>query len=383
MTNKRIRFTARTSLLTVCLTVLLSGCGSSSMTALNSSSQAAEDSYSMSDSSVFGLGNDSAEESAANEDYAYEESYEETGTDTAADEGEEQLLEEGKDHEDSSETGRKLITTVNISVQTKEFDALQEAIETSVTNAGGYIESSEVYYNSYSYYRTADPENYTPHDRSASYVLRIPEKKLDDFLKKLHDGSNVTQESRSVTDITLDYVDTAAHKKALETEAESLEKMLAKAEKLEDIVQIQSRLTEVRYQIDSIESQLRTYDNKVNYSTVRLEVSEVEIYRQPEDAGAWERITTGFRNSLYSVGRGFADFGIWLLVHIPQLIVTVVIVLAVVFVIRKIVRKCGKKAERRREKKRAALLPKDENNVQGKVSGEEHPETCRQDEGKK
>ena len=343
----------RSVLLAAGVLLLLSGCGSSSSPMENSKS--AEYSYSAAESDYGVFGETGAAGGAGSYDYASDVSYEEAYPEEAAEEGiteEDAILEDGKDHEDSPESKRKLITTVNISVQTKEFDVLQKSIETSVEELGGYIESSEIYYNSYSYYRSSDPSNYTPHDRSASYVLRIPEKRLDEFLTKLHDGSNVTEESKSVTDITLDYVDTAAHKKALQTEARSLEKMLEKAKELDDIVKIQSRLTEVRYQINSIESQLRTYDNKVDYSTVRLDVSEVTIYQQAPDATAWEKISTGFRNSLHSVGTGFADFGIWFIIHIPQLIVAAVIILLAVLVIRKALKNRRTKVKSRKTEKR-------------------------------
>ena len=343
----------RSVLLAAGVLLLLSGCGSSSSQVQNSKS--AEYSYSAAESDYGVFGETGAAGGAGSYDYASDVSYEEAYPEEAAEEGiteEDVILEDGKDHEDSPESKRKLITTVNISVQTKEFDVLQKSIETSVEELGGYIESSEIYYNSYSYYRSSDPSNYTPHDRSASYVLRIPEKRLDEFLTKLHDGSNVTEESKSVTDITLDYVDTAAHKKALQTEARSLEKMLEKAKELDDIVKIQSRLTEVRYQINSIESQLRTYDNKVDYSTVRLDVSEVTIYQQAPGATAWEKISTGFRNSLHSVGTGFADFGIWFIIHIPQLIVAAVIILLAVLVIRKALKNRRTKVKSRKTEKR-------------------------------
>lgn len=343
----------RSVLLAAGVLLLLSGCGSSSSPMENSKS--ADYSYSAAESDYGVFGETGAAGGAGSYDYASDVSYEEAYPEEAPEEGiteEDVILENGKDHEDSPESKRKLITTVNISVQTKEFDVLQKSIETSVEELGGYIESSEIYYNSYSYYRSSDPSNYTPHDRSASYVLRIPEKRLDEFLTKLHDGSNVTEESKSVTDITLDYVDTAAHKKALQTEARSLEKMLEKAKELDDIVKIQSRLTEVRYQINSIESQLRTYDNKVDYSTVRLDVSEVTIYQQAPDATAWEKISTGFRNSLHSVGTGFADFGIWFIIHIPQLIVAGVIILLAVLVIRKALKNRRTKVKSRKTEKR-------------------------------
>ena len=54
-----------------------------------------------------------------------------------------------------------------------------------------------------------------------------------------------------------------------------LPQLLEKAETVADIIEIESRLSEVRYQIESMESQLRTIDNQVNYSTVYININEV------------------------------------------------------------------------------------------------------------
>ena len=250
--------------------------------------------------------------------------------------------------EETEQSDRKLITTVDLSVQTREFEKLQKDLEETVTALGGYIESSTVYNSNYwSNYDTAEEDTFG--DRSASYTLRIPEKRLDEFLEKLHDGANVTRESRSVEDITLEYVDVASHKRALETEAKSLEKMLEQATELSDIIQIQSELTDVRYQIDSIESRLRTYDNQVDYSTVNLNVDEVRIYTQPANASVWTKISTGFLKSLKDVGNGIVDAAVWIVIHIPQLLVTAAVLAVAVWLVKKL-RKAGRN---RKEKKRA------------------------------
>lgn len=123
---------------------LASGCGSSSSQVQNSKS--AEYSYSAAEADYGVFGETGAAGGAGSYDYASDVSYEEAYPEEAAEEGiteEDVILEDGKDHEDSPESKRKLITTVNISVQTKEFDVLQKSIETSVEELGGYIESSE------------------------------------------------------------------------------------------------------------------------------------------------------------------------------------------------------------------------------------------------
>ena len=74
----------------------------------------------------------------------------------------------------------------------------------------------------------------------------------------------------------MNYVDTETHLAALRTEQESLMRILADAETVEDLIAVQSRLSEVRYEIESYESVLRTYDDQIAMSTVTLRVQEVE-----------------------------------------------------------------------------------------------------------
>jgi hypothetical protein len=71
-------------------------------------------------------------------------------------------------------------------------------------------------------------------------------------------------------------VDLESHKKALQEEEKRLLSFMEDAESIEDLITIEDRLTNVRYQLESMESQLRTYDNQVNYSSVHMNIEEVE-----------------------------------------------------------------------------------------------------------
>lgn len=83
---------------------------------------------------------------------------------------------------------------------------------------------------------------------------------------------NVTQKNESVEDVTLQYVDVESRKKALETEQERLMELLSSAENMEDLLAIESKLSEVRYELENYGSQLRMLDNQIDYSTVNVDV---------------------------------------------------------------------------------------------------------------
>ena len=62
------------------------------------------------------------------------------------------------------------------------------------------------------------------------------------------------------------------------TEQERIWALLEKADTLEAVIALEERLSEIRYQLESMESQLKLYDNQVDYSTVSIHISEVAVY---------------------------------------------------------------------------------------------------------
>lgn len=235
------------------------------------------------------------------------------------------------------ENGRKLIRTVSLSLETKEFDSVLTNLSTKTTELGGYIETSSVNGNSYSHHST----------RYASYVIRIPADKLNEFVEVVSELGNVTQKNESVEDVTLRYIDMESHKKALETEQERLLELLSKAENMEEILTIESKLSDIRYEIENYESQLKTMDNQIDYSTVSVYIDEVERVTDTGEKGFFEEIKERFGNSLYIVARGIRGLIIGILGSLPILIVCGGVIAVVVIVVRKILKKRNMRKEDR------------------------------------
>ena len=223
------------------------------------------------------------------------------------------------------QVGRKLIRTFDVNIETKEFDQVLSGIQAKVQELGGYIEHSSLdggskYYNHY--------------NRYSNMTVRIPSDKLDGFIENVKESANVTYISESTEDITLKYVDTESRKIALEIERDRLLELLEKAETVEDIITIEGRLSEVRYQLESYASQLRTFDNQVDYSTVHINISEVERETKVEPKTFWEEVTEEFDDSLYDMGRSIKNFAIWFLGSSPYLILWAAVIAAVIIILR-------------------------------------------------
>lgn len=260
------------------------------------------------------------EEAAVEEFYAEDTMTTETGSVGLA----------GTDISDTANVGRKLIRTVELNIQTREFDEVLEAVQSKVQQLGGYIESSSMDRGS---------QFYNHYNRYGNLTVRIPSDQLDGFIANVKESTNVTYISESTEDITLRYVDVESRKIALETERDRLLELLGKAETVEDIITIESRLSEVRYQLESYTSQLRTFDNQVDYSTVHISISEVERETNVEPKTFWEEVVEEFGDSLHQMKRSARNFAIWFLGCTPYLVVWVVVIAAAVVVIRVFVKK--------------------------------------------
>ncbi len=178
-------------------------------------------------------------------------------------------------------------------------------------------------------------------------TIRIPAEKLDEFLLAVGEVSNVISRNESVTDVTLEYVDLESHKRVLLAEQERLLELLEKAETIEDIISLESRLSQVRYQIESMEAQLRTMDNRVNYSTVYLYINEVAKLTPVKEQTVWEKISTGFASSLYNVGEGFVNFGIGFIIFLPYLLVWVIIIVVFTLLLKLLIKCAVKKRQKK------------------------------------
>ena len=207
---------------------------------------------------------------------------------------------------------RKLIRTVSVDAETEELEPLLTAVDEMIAQLEGYVESREVYNGS-----TYSNRRY----RNANLMIRIPAERVDQLIAHVEGISNVVSSNETIEDVTLTYVDTETRVKALETERDRLLELMEQAQSLSEILEIESRLTEVRYQLESTASMLKTLENQVSYATVHLAISEVQEYTPVAEKTAWQRIAEGFGDSLEGIWDGAVEAFIWVLANSPYIVV--------------------------------------------------------------
>ena len=208
----------------------------------------------------------------------------------------------------------KLIREANLSVQTTEFDQAAASLERLVTQAGGYFQSAAVYGGSY---RDVNAR------RSGEYTIRVPAEQYEAFLTQTGDLGYVTYKNETTQNIGEQYYDTEARLKTQKTKQERLLSLLEKAETMEDIISLESALSDVEYEIEQLSSTLNRYDSLVGFSTIYLTLDEV--YKVSQEIGVTDslgsRMAAGFASSAAGLAEGFQDLLVWISYHVFGLLI--------------------------------------------------------------
>ena len=227
-------------------------------------------------------------------------------------------------------TDQKLIKRVNMDAETEDLEALLPQLMAEISALGGYVESQEIYNgSSYASYR----------HRNAQLTIRVPAENLNGLVDQVKGASNVICYSESVEDVTLTYVDMETRILVLETERDRLLELMEKAENMSDLLQIEARLTQVRGNLESINSQLKVLQNQVSYATIELYISQVKVYTEVEEQTVWQRIGNGFAKNLKNIGEDLVDFFVWAVTYSPQLILWAAIITVAIILLRRRFRK--------------------------------------------
>lgn len=237
----------------------------------------------------------------------------------------------------------KIIYTGYAEIETLDFDACCAAVQELIDQTGGFLEASSVragYYHANSL-------------KSAEYTIRIPRDSFESVTASLSELGHVSHCSVSAENVSSAYYDTESRLATYRTEEERLLAMLEKAETVEDMLDIEDRLADVRYQIESLTTDLRGWDSLISYSTLYLTIEEVEELVATEEVGYWENIARGFARTLRGIGRFFSNLLEFILISLPVLVLLAVVALVVILLIRR--------ARKRRAARQTATAPKPEN----------------------
>ncbi len=231
---------------------------------------------------------------------------------------------------ESGNLADKIIYTAYANLETTDLDQSIDTLNGLVEQYGAFLESSSVTGNN-----LLDIAAGYTYGRSADFTLRVPKEHYSAFTSALDIVGNVTNLTSDAENITAQYSDVETQVKSYDIQEQRLLEIMAQTDTVEDMITLESRLSEVRMEKDRLETQLQNWDRQVDYSTVTISLTEVqELTPEPpaEEPTYLEQLGQTFMGSVHWTGRA-AKGGVKLLVAvIPVLLPIAVIILAVVLI---------------------------------------------------
>ena len=269
------------------------------------------------------------EEAGAAGDYAYE-SYAAEEAMAMAD-GEEYTADSGSGTTESAlraQDGQKIVYTGNLSIQTLEYDKSAASIRKKIKDAGGFSEAESESDNDYYWY------NYNSGSRNTRYLsitARIPSEKFEEFINSLSGDGKIMNRSVNAENISQVYANKETYKKSLEKEQERLLEMMDKAETIEDMITVESRLSEVERQLNVYKTDLAQMDKDVEFSTIYIELKEVKRYTEEVNSTTFgEELKYAFEDAINSFRNFCEDIILFVVRNFPYLIILAVILVLII-----------------------------------------------------
>ena len=191
-----------------------------------------------------------------------------------------------------------LVKTVRLSIEVNDYELARTKIDSIVKIYKAWISSENMY--NYDYRISND------------FSIRVPSNSLDQVLTGfISISKKVDYQNLETSDVTEEYIDVDSRLKTQKELERRFIGLLRRTDSIEEILKIETKLAEVRGQIESFEGRLKYLKSRVNYSTVYLSVYQRIDYKfVPEPSkGFWER----FKSSINRGWKGFVVFILFLI----------------------------------------------------------------------
>lgn len=158
---------------------------------------------------------------------------------------------------------QKLIYTGQVSLEVTDVPAAVDSLKALAAGRGGYFASStfNTQYNN---------------RRTATVVLRVPAKEFENVLAGVKEIGSVKSATTSGEDVTAEYVDLLAQKTSYQNQIAQYNEIMKKSEKVEDIITVQEQIDRVQTSLDRLEGRIRYLDNRIDLSTITVNMAEKE-----------------------------------------------------------------------------------------------------------
>lgn len=162
-----------------------------------------------------------------------------------------------------SSVDTKIIRTADVTIEVQDVTASVENLKNLVAAKNGYVSSSSV------------SEGYNKR-LTGSIVLRVPAAEFDSTLAGVKAIGTVKSVSTQGEDVTEEYVDLQAQKTSYQNQLAQYNAIMKTASNVSDVLAIQQQIDSVQTQLDRLEGRMRYLNNRLDLSTITVNVQEPE-----------------------------------------------------------------------------------------------------------
>jgi hypothetical protein len=195
---------------------------------------------------------------------------------------------------------RMVIRTAQLTVEVQDMEQALARARQIASAGGGIVSASNTHI-----------EKVNDQDRMvADLTLQVRSDAADTAMSDLRALGKVTTEASGSQDVTEEYVDLGSNLRNLQASETAILKLMDKATQIQDVLQLQRELTNVRGQIERIQGRKTYLERRSDMATITLSLRlpPVEASAQPF-TGAWDPAAIALRGWQASLRllRGFAE----------------------------------------------------------------------------
>jgi hypothetical protein len=183
---------------------------------------------------------------------------------------------------------RAVISTGQVTLHAKEMSRARAEVIRLVTSWGGSVADEQ---------STSDEKGRLV---DSTMTLRVPTARFDDAMAAFDTLGDVEQRSRKSEDVTTKVIDNDARVRAAERSIRQIEALLSRAQKLGDIISIESDLARRQADLDSLKSQQAWLEDQTSLSTINVYLSRRMVHQETHEAKGF---LAGFENGWHALGQ--------------------------------------------------------------------------------
>ncbi len=270
----------RLTLFAIFSVALFSACGSSSLSskAENATASSTSDAPAVDDKSK------SANTSASSANTAKQSFRRPTKTGNAL-AGQVTSLNQARQSQDAPLTfDRKVIRNAEVNLETDSPEDAQRTIGSIAERKGGFVVESQ---------QSSTDDRSTTRDTVVMSV-RVPSERFAETLDEIRStAKRIIAENIKGEDVTEEFIDVEARLKAKKALEQQFTEIMKRANSVEDALNVQAELADVRAEIEKIEGRKRYLENQASMSTIRVKLQTPTAFAASSD-GFSDRLAESF-----------------------------------------------------------------------------------------